>query len=451
VREIIANALDECTLTHTAEPQINRTASGIWIIRDFGRGLEPRHLTQNEDPEKRRPAASNQLLGRFGVGLKDALATLDRHRVEVTIKSRHTEVSLARRDKHSFEGIPTLHAAIRPPVDDDFVGTEVRLEGIGDAQVETARRYFLRFSKETIVDDTALGQVILRKTGAPARIYVRGLRLAEEDNFAFSYNITHLTRSMERALNRERTAVGRSAYSDRVKAILLASSGEEVARGLMEELARLKSGEGSDEIQWLDVQVHAAKTLSATGKVVLVTAEELRVRADLVEDAEESGYKVTVVPSRLRARLVNETDDAARPVWTLDAYAQERTASFVYGFLTEEDLEPPERAVWDLREPILKLAGGKPRIVRSIALSETLRPTLTGGDRAMGVWEGGEGRIVIRRQALRSVEAFAATLLHEIAHARSGHADDLTREFEEALTELLGKVAASGLASEPRG
>ena len=31
-------------------------------------------------------------------------------------------------------------------------------------------------------------------------------------------------------------------------------------------------------------------------------------------------------------------DDAARPIWILDAYAQERAASFIYEFLTEDKL-----------------------------------------------------------------------------------------------------------------
>ena len=60
--------------------------------------------------------------------------------------------------------------------------------------------------------------------GTAARIYVNGLRVAEEPNFLFSYNITSLTKGLRAALNRERSNVGRQAYSERVKAILLAST-----------------------------------------------------------------------------------------------------------------------------------------------------------------------------------------------------------------------------------
>jgi hypothetical protein len=54
----------------------------------------------------------------------------------------------------------------------------------------------------------------------------------------------------------------------------------------------------------------------------------------------------------------------------------------------------------------------------------------------------------IRRDQLKSLDAFAGVLLHEIAHARSG-CDDVTREFENELTELLG-VAAAAAVSAPR-
>jgi hypothetical protein len=81
VREIIANALDEQTLTQTAPIEIVRVKAGRWTIRDYGSGLNHTHLTQNENPEKRR--RESEVIGRFGVGLKDALAVLDRHNVKL--------------------------------------------------------------------------------------------------------------------------------------------------------------------------------------------------------------------------------------------------------------------------------------------------------------------------------------------------------------------------------
>src|SRR6188472_2453871 len=94
IRELIANALDEAALTGTPEPEIAKDPSGDWHIRDFGRGLRYEHLTQNENTEKL--ANPDKVVGKFGVGLKDALATFDRHDVDVRIRSRFGDITTAK-------------------------------------------------------------------------------------------------------------------------------------------------------------------------------------------------------------------------------------------------------------------------------------------------------------------------------------------------------------------
>ena len=85
-RDQIAKTLDEAALIGTPEPEISKDADGRWHVRDFGRGLRYEHLAQNENREK---LASPELaVGKFGVGLKDALPTFDRRGVGVRIRSR---------------------------------------------------------------------------------------------------------------------------------------------------------------------------------------------------------------------------------------------------------------------------------------------------------------------------------------------------------------------------
>ena len=74
IRELIANALDEQILTNTQTPNIFKDDRGWWHIRDFGRGLRYQDLIQTENPEK---LEHPHLIGKFGIGLKDALATFD--------------------------------------------------------------------------------------------------------------------------------------------------------------------------------------------------------------------------------------------------------------------------------------------------------------------------------------------------------------------------------------
>lgn len=205
LREIIANALDEQALTNTDEPQVSRTGDGVWHVRDFGRGLRYDHFTQNEDPEKlRKPQL---VIGKFGVGLKDAIATFDRHGIGVAIHSRHAEITIASAAKQGFDDVLTLHAVVAPPGDPQMTGTEFVLSGLSDEEVEKAKSFFLRYSDDIELEATRYGSVLQRESGA-ARIYVNGLRVAEEPNFLFSYNITSLTKGLRAALNRERSNFG---------------------------------------------------------------------------------------------------------------------------------------------------------------------------------------------------------------------------------------------------
>lgn len=102
IREIIANALDEQVLTNTRDIEIKQAKDGWWHIVDYGRGLNYHHLTQNENEEK---LSNDKLIGRFGVGLKDALATLYRHGVDVKIKSKYGIIKLKTASKVGFDDI----------------------------------------------------------------------------------------------------------------------------------------------------------------------------------------------------------------------------------------------------------------------------------------------------------------------------------------------------------
>lgn len=158
VRELIANALDEQALTNTAEIDILKQSDGAWVVQDFGRGLKHEHFTQNENAEKLGNA--DKVIGKFGVGLKDALATLYRNDVDVKIYSAHGSISLVEKAKHGFADVVTLHASVSAPTDSYRIGTTITLNGLSDVQMNNAKRFFLKFSGERILEDTSLGQIL---------------------------------------------------------------------------------------------------------------------------------------------------------------------------------------------------------------------------------------------------------------------------------------------------
>jgi hypothetical protein len=445
IREIIANALDEAALTGTADPDIVRNDPGSWHIRDFGRGLRYAHLTQNESAEKRKHGG---VVGQFGMGLKDALATFDRRGIEVTMRSRYCDITTGRHGKAGrFSDVITLHALVGPPSDPGMIGTDIVLSGVTDDQVAAAKRFFLRYSDDQVLEQTRYGQVLEQPSGrAAGRVYVKGLLVAEEPNFLFSYNITDLNAPLRRALNRERTNVGRTAYADRVKKILIECASTQVARPLA-DVAAFTSGRQHDELAWTDVALHACRVLQSQEKILFVTAWQLAQGTAQLRYAQDDGYRLVTVPDDIARRLSSMTDLTGQPMVDLSRYQQEWNDSFTYKFVAPDELTSAERQVFDQTQTLLGLVGcrlGKGR-VQQVLVSQTMRLSAA-GDMVLGMWEPDDQRIVVRRSELATVERYAGTLLHEYTHAKSGH-DDRTLEFEQALSAVLGHLAAGSVAS----
>lgn len=455
VREIIANAIDEQALTGTKDIEIAKKGEKRFSIRDYGRGLKYEHLTQNEDAEK--AAAHGRVIGKFGVGLKDALATFDRHGVGVSIKTRHGDIALDRSPKHEFQDVITLHAVISSPSDPLMDGTEVVLDGCADAEIAEAKSLFLRFSGDRVLERTQYGEILEVKSparaksmapispmpdgeAASARIYVHGVEVAKESNFLFSYNITSLTGAMRKALNRERTHVGRTAYADRVKSILLASRSQEVARLLSRDLSEYHRGMQHDETKYTEIATHASKILNASESTVFVTPQELQTYSDAIDLARRDGHSVTVVPESVGSKIDGMADIEGRIIRNVAQYLEEFSQSFKFELVDPEALTVAERRIYDKTGMIFDLIGGRPKEIKTVAISETMRPNSPDAD-VGGVWEWPEARVVIKRSQLQDLESYAGTLLHEAAHALSG-ASDVSREFELSLTHIIGKICS---------
>ncbi|WP_240843807.1 hypothetical protein [Acidaminobacter sp. JC074] len=445
LREIISNALDEQALTNTEDIKISKDMLGNWHIRDFGRGLEYNHFTQNENEEK---LSHPNLIGKFGVGLKDALATFDRNNIGVRIKSKHGDISLTKMTKHDFEDITTLHASIMCNEDIDFKGTEFILSDIDDSDVEKAKQLFIKFSNSNVLDVTKYGEV-LEKGSETAYVYINGLKVAEEDNFQFSYNITNVDKKIKRALNRERSNVGRSAYSDRVKSILLSSSTDEVAQSIAENLKEYTSGNLFDEVKWIDVQVHAIKILNTKGKTLFISSDKVMTKPELLDDAESEGYKIVVVPNNLYEKICDITDLNGDRITNTERFYDIYNESFEFEFIKTSALNKSEMKVYQYKSDIIRMFGGMPRNVKRIEISQNMRKDYSVSSEINGLWIPDQNMIVIKRKQLKSLELFSGTLMHELVHAKTG-TSDVSRGFENHLTELIGKLCNETLEKKRR-
>ena len=430
VREIIANALDEQILTNTAEIRIVK-AGTAWCIRDFGRGLNYRHLMQNENPEK---TSNDKVIGKFGVGLKDALATLFRHDIRLEIRSQYGVITLKESTKNTFDDIVTLHAQIAPPLNSKMIGTAFYLYDCPDYEIEQAKRMFLFFSNEEILETTSYGQVIARCDDA-ANIYINGVKVAEEPNFAFSYNITALSKQIKKALNRERTNVGRTAYADRIKSILLEATSAEVIDILSDNLESMSTGTQCDEIKWVDVAAHVVKELNDSDDTVFVTPEELaNTSGSTNEILQNSGKRIVFVPESVKKKAEQESDG---DITTIRTVVEEYNDSFSYHFVNINNLSSTELQNWN-KLPVFLEALGLSSWLNKCLISEQLKEN---SDSSVGVWDHELQKIIILRSQLQNEVDLFGTIIHEIIHASTG-ANDVSRHFECELTEMIGKLAS---------
>lgn len=440
IREIIANALDEQILTNTKNIAIYEDKNSCWHITDYGRGLKYNHLTQNENEEK---LSHDKLIGRFGVGLKDALATLNRHNVKVRIMSRYGIISLKEVPKKGFDDVITLHAEISSPINPNMVGTDFCLEGCSLEDIEKAKSLFLMFSGKKILEKNSYGEVLENKKGL-AEIYINGVKVAEEPNFLFSYNITSLTSQLKKSLNRERTNVGRSAYTSRVKDILKTCKEKGVIELLVEDLQEFGSGQMHDELTWNDVAVFSAAQMRHLDEsVTFISADILEHSPNIVDEMKMKGYEPIIIPANVLSKieLLNQNAKENDILPTAFQYLKDQQKNFKPVEVNTIKLTFKELEIYNKTDSILNLIGGKPKIVKEIVIAERFYESDFYDKTLLGLWVDSYKKIYIKRSQLKSINDYSGTLLHECVHAMSG-ATDVSREFELALTHLIGLLAS---------
>ena len=479
IREIIANAIDEQKITNSKNIEIFKDEFGHWHIRDFGRGIRYEHFTQKENEEKLN---TQGLIGKFGIVLKDALATFDRKRIDILIKSKYGDITVIKSSKEDFKEILTLHASISLPSDNNMEGTDFIIKNVNDYEIEKAKNLFLKFSNEIKIEETQYGQV-LRKEELISKIFINGVKVSDEDNFLFSYNITSLTASIKKALNRERTNVGRSAYSDRIKTILLSCNNWEIAKILTDDLQNYSFGKKHDELNWIDVQQHSLKILNKIEKVVFVTPKEIENKSDIIAEAKETGHSLVVIPENLKDKVTGtNTDDttfitnkeiendpgileelkenqknviivpeyikeksekieeiSGTEIRDFSQYISKKNDNFEFSFVKVDDLTLKEKEVFNIHLFFLKLLDKITQNVKNIMISETMQRDVFTYLPCEGIWDPSSNSIIIKRTVLRDRKRFISVLLHEIAHSFN-NSNDSTRYFENDLIDLLGII-----------
>ena len=181
-----------------------------------------------------------------------------------------------------------------------------------------------------------------------------------------------LNAAIKKSLNRERTNVGRTAYTNSVKKILLSSKSKGVAEVLAHDLTNINLGTAHDELSWIDVQEHSVKILNNQGKYLFITSYVGMQYADMIDQAKRSDHTIINIPENLKDKIENSQDIEGNPIINFEQFVSDYNASFEYNFIYLNNLNNSERNVYNLTPKIIEIFGGKPKEVNDIRISTTI-------------------------------------------------------------------------------
>ena len=445
LREIISNALDETTISKSDPISIYKDQKGRWHIRDYGRGLQVNCLTQNESSEKK---AHSNLIGKFGVGLKDAIGVFHDHGIAVFIDSKYAHLTFEDAPKSGFESVRTLHAVVDEPLDPNMVGTDVILENCPDLEVEKAKSLFLFFNDEKVIGDTADGSILEKDPSAPARIYVNGLLISEEENFLFSYNIKKLDSKLRKALNRERMNIGRSAVTDIIKNILLSCEDEEILERLIRAIEGFDGETNTPvELTWKAVNVHALRLLAQRKHdVVLISKSEMQNNPALVDHVRSMGKTIIQVSDDIKETFNDENnllgDEEKIP--TVDSFIELEHKTFKAKPVPIEKLTSEQKKFYDQTENIFELIN-RDNPFKKIVICEELVCGMDGNELEYSIKDGDTLNVSI--DCLSDFYDYCHCILGAAA-AKSSGGHRYESEYADYVTDCLTELVAGILLTK---
>ena len=206
------------------------------------------------------------------------------------------------------------------------------------------------------------------------------------------------------------------------------------------------TNEIKDELRWTDVGVHAIQVLNKSDQFVFMSQYDLmRLDADKKDIIESSGKRIVTISDKVLSKLSDVVDIDGSEINTYSHFFETYSKGYIYDFISPKSLSVKENKLFEFKDEICKYFKLE-RYSNKIKISKTIRPT-PNGDKVLGEYDFINDQIIIRKDTLKDAESFFGVLIHELVHAKTGYSD-VTREFEYALTEVIGMLGVSALYDE---
>ena len=414
LREIISNAIDESKISKTKEPVIKKE-NGKWTITDFGRGIKISNFSQDENKEKLN---MENVIGKFGIGLKDAIAVLNRLKIEFIILTKSFKAYPVLKNKEGFDE-ETIHIAIEENANPLLEGTKFVFENIKDEDIAKAKNNFLIFQDVQNLFKNEFGQIIEKKS--KSKIYVNGMQVSEDDDYTFSYNITKINKKLASKMNRERKSLGRDAYSDSIEKIVSEDMPKEVIDRFID------NEEISGEMTKKSIRKFVFAAMNKSGKFVFMTKEQIQDLTSAKKEAIENAGKEIKEIKNVDNDFIGEDGLSG---W--DTFVEEHNKNFEYEEALEQELTSQEKNSLEKAKKVMKALDSQKEVI-PIKNHNCIDADI------FGVWvEQKPNTLFLQKSILKDWKQTLIALIHEWAHSLHG-LEDMTREFENDLGEAWYK------------
>lgn len=419
IREIIANALDE---KGKKDIEITGNEEKGFIIRDYAGGLIPNNFVMDGSNKENR----KDVIGKFGVGLKDAIGVLYNNGIVVTIRTAKYLFEVGVKENSSIITSKILSVYVYENNEKDFIGTEFVLKNCKEEYIKLAKMEFLLFRNPRQIEKTKYGQV-LEKENEYADIYVCGMKVSEDWNLEFSYNITNMSADLRKGLNRERKYVSRDAYREDIKNIIKKCSEIEILDAFEKQLKRTYGDNNYSEIKWNVVLIKITKYIINKYKhkdVRFISSEDIINNRDLYNIlCKDMDVEVIEISKKIKMDLIKYKKDIID-----DNLFYDDSIIIEKELLTKEELTEKQRMVLEESIKILK----KIDLLKSDYISiENIK--ISRVDTAKTIHEG--YGIIISLSSLVDIETCSVKIINV-----SASLGDNSAEFKEKIFGNLIKI-----------
>lgn len=437
VREVVQNYLDS-RAEYDCGGRLYVNEEGRCVVKDEGPGIELRHLALGVSEK------SDQAIGKFGKGLKQALLVLAREGRQPVILSGGMRISPVIAWSEDYQ-VDMLHFDIAAAKGSGkkVKGTYVMFDCNAE-ELEAGKSYFMAFDKKN------REKVSDRVTLPGGDIFVNGSKVGRIEGALFTYSLDH--KDAEKALSSDRDMIDRDYLQEPIRRIIARESNPAMAVAIMEALAGDRKGVDPDnfferqtgmhyvdlEPEQLDVWKRAFFKVFGRNAVII---DVQGLDADASKKLRYAGYNPIDLPWQWqRAVCWCEVPRVSEIVKELGKKEAE--------FYNEADLEPGEvKNLYRAMEIIglhYEVFTVPVKVADKIVATEAVNTGSSRGNNTTACvaedMGGIEGKlIIVTRELLKDIEKLLPILLHEQVHAHTG-AGDITEEFERAYTVLAGKL-----------